>query len=485
MLHTVRNLVGFTFASVGLMTLWSCASAPHAQPSSGSSGTAGSIASGGTTTSGGSAGASGGSGGLARGGTSSGGASSGGVGGAGPSVVDASTLHHKVMFGYQGWFAAPGDGSAVNRWHHWFRNNIPDAAHANVDLYPDLRELDADELFDTLMTHGSAPAKLYSAYTQKTVERHFKWMADNKLDGVFLQRFLSETQDNVFKLFRDEVTRHVMSGSEKYGRTFVLMYDGINFDGMVQSLEADWMHMVDDLGITASPRYLHHRNKPLVAIWGLGFSSYNLVTATQAAQLISWFQRDAPAKYQATVMGGVPEGWRTLTGSSQTDPAWANVYRSLDVISPWAVGRYADDAGADNYRTTLIAPDLVECQAKSIDYMPVIFPGFSWANMHSGTTPQNQIPRRGGAFYWHQAYNAVKAGVDTIYIAMFDEMDEGTAMFKVAPTRADAPDQGYWLTLDADGFSLPSDWYMRLADQTGRMLRGEIPVTAAMPISPP
>ena len=48
-----------------------------------------------------------------------------------------------------------------------------------------------------------------------------------------------------------------------------------------------------------------------------------------------------------TVMGGVPTNWRTLNSDSKTDPLWAAVYRSFDVLSPWAVGRYSTDAGAD------------------------------------------------------------------------------------------------------------------------------------------
>ena len=41
------------------------------------------------------------------------------------------------------------------------------------------------------MPDGSA-AKVYSPWNQKTVLRHFKWMKDNDVDGVFLQRFTSE-----------------------------------------------------------------------------------------------------------------------------------------------------------------------------------------------------------------------------------------------------------------------------------------------------
>jgi len=38
--------------------------------------------------------------------------------------VDPGTMDRKLMMGYQGWFACPGDGSALNRWVHWFRNNF-------------------------------------------------------------------------------------------------------------------------------------------------------------------------------------------------------------------------------------------------------------------------------------------------------------------------------------------------------------------------
>jgi hypothetical protein len=68
---------------------------------------------------------------------------------------------------------------------------------------------------------------------------------------------------------------------------------------------------------------------------------------------------------------------------------------------------------------------------------------------------------------------------------MFDEVDEGTAMYKLAPTAAQLPAQGTFVPLNIDGYSLNSDWYLRLADQAGKMLRGEIPVTSTIPITPP
>lgn len=57
-----------------------------------------------------------------------------------------------------------------------------------------------------------------------------------------------------------------------------------------------------------------------------------------------------------------------------------------------------------------------------------------------------------------------------LYGAMFDEVDEGTAMFKVAASRRDAPADVPLITLDVDGEQLPSDWYLRLAREAQRAL---------------
>jgi hypothetical protein len=116
--------------------------------------------------------------------------------------------------------------------------------------------------------------------------------------------------------------------------------------------------------------------------------------------------------------------------------------------------------------------------------MPVIFPGFSWHNLWAGSHPPNEIPRLGGNFYWKQFHNAVSSGCEMIYNAMFDEMDEGTSMFKMAATKAEAPVDCKTLTMDADGYKLPSDWYLRLAGTATKVLRGELPVTDKMPLDP-
>jgi hypothetical protein len=182
-------------------------------------------------------------------------------------------------------------------------------------------------------------------------------------------------------------------------------------------------------------------------------------------------------------MGGTPSRWRTLTNDARPEAGWSEFYQKMDVVQPWVVGRYRDAAGVDRWKDDMIVPDLALTAKNKQIYMPVIFPGFSWNNLKRDA-PKNAIPRNRGEFLWRQAYNAKVAGATVLKIAMFDEVNESTAMFKLAPRRQDAPDQGYWLTLDADGATLPSDWYLRLAGEITRMFHGQIPADPKLPEKP-
>ncbi|MDN5288493.1 MAG: hypothetical protein JWR38_4767 [Mucilaginibacter sp.] len=390
---------------------------------------------------------------------------------------DPSTLDKKVMFGYQGWQATPNDGSGNHVWRHWFGRSSPDSANANFDVWPDMREYPKSVTEATNMTYpDGTKACLYSAYQYGTVDVHFKWLKDHNLDGVFEQRFVTDVRPAGGRRHFNQVVLNVKKASEKYKRVFCIMYDisgaGPNWK---KALVDDWKQLVDSLKVTKSKSYLHHRGRPLLAIWGLGFSHTTFATAAQTDSLLDWFHAGAPKKYQATIMGGVNDNW--LAHSSE----WKAVYNKLDILSPWAVGRYKDDASADRFKDNTIVPGKAYCDQKKIDYLPVIFPGFSWYNLRHGNSPFNQIPRRGGAFYWHQSYNVLSAGVNMVYIAMFDEVDEGTAMYKLAPTATQKPLHGKFISADQDGIPLPSDWYLRLAGATSDILRGKEKNTSTIP----
>lgn len=378
------------------------------------------------------------------------------------------------MFGYQGWFACPGDGSPLDAWEHWFRRGAPGIATLRVDLWPDVSELAADERCSTpLALPDGRPAQLYSAYNPRTVDRHFQWLQDYELPGVFLQRFTVGLDRPSMQGFRDGVARNVRTAAEAHGRVFAIMYDisGHPRDTVVETVKRDWIYLVDTLRITESPRYLRHHGRPLVAIWGFGFRD-RAPTPQQAAELIEFFKHNPDPRYRVTLMGGIPSRWRTLGRDSKTEEEWSRVYRSFDIVSPWTVGRFRDDETTDRFYRDEVAPDMIETGRLGLEYMPVVFPGFSWHNMNP-TAPFNPIPRRGGRFFQHQVERALQAGTTMLYGAMFDEVDEGTAMFKLAPTHDSAPAGVPIVTLDTDGEQLPSDWYLQLAREAQRRLRGQ------------
>ena len=62
---------------------------------------------------------------------------------------------------------------------------------------------------------------------------------------------------------------------------------------------------------------------------------------------------------------------------------------------------------------------------------------------------------------------APSTGTHALYImgAMFDEVDEGTAMTKAASTIDDIPAEGTFLYLSIDGEEISSDFYLLLAQK--------------------
>jgi hypothetical protein len=173
-------------------------------------------------------------------------------------------------------------------------------------------------------------------------------------------------------------------------------------------------------------------------------------------------------------MLGVPYWWRELKNDSVKDENLHRVIEQADIVSPWAVGRYSTLDQATSIIRNVVPADIAWCREHGQEFLPVVFPGFSWHNMKL-RDPQNAIPRLGGKFLWTQYTEMKRAGASMVYQAMFDEVDEGTAIFKVT----NDPPIGESKFVTYEG--LPSDFYLKLVGQATRMMRGEMPVTDEMP----
>jgi hypothetical protein len=387
--------------------------------------------------------------------------------------VDRATLVGKVMCGYQGWHAAEGDGCGRG-WYHWQGKDGFKPGSTNVDLWPDVSELDADERFATPFKKADGTAaEVYSAFKAKTVLRHFQWMREYGLDGAFVQRFATEVAHPLGLRQFTTVLGHCREGANRHGRAYAVMYDlsGLRA-GRVAGVIDDWKLLLDKMRITDDPAYLRHAGRPVVAVWGVGFGDGRKYTLKECHDLVTFLKGKAGG--ECTVMLGVPTHWRTLDRDAVADAALHDVIAAADVVSPWTVGRYATAAAAAAYATKTMAPDLAWCDAKKKDYLPVVFPGFSWHNQKP-KSPLESIPRDGGKFLWAQYVAAKKAGATMAYQAMFDEVDEGTAIFKCTN---DVP-------VGASKFAtyggLPSDHYLKLVGAATKLIRGDVPATAELP----
>eukprot|EP00579_Thalassiosira_antarctica_P017962 CAMPEP_0201927842 /NCGR_PEP_ID=MMETSP0903-20130614/19609_1 /ASSEMBLY_ACC=CAM_ASM_000552 /TAXON_ID=420261 /ORGANISM="Thalassiosira antarctica, Strain CCMP982" /LENGTH=633 /DNA_ID=CAMNT_0048466135 /DNA_START=34 /DNA_END=1932 /DNA_ORIENTATION=+ len=392
-----------------------------------------------------------------------------------------NTLSKQIICGYQGWFSFPGDGAPTNRWKHWFKNpgdpDAPKIEELSIDSFPTTDEYDDEDLIETgiPMKDGSY-AKFYSSVKPRVVMKHFEWMATYGITGVFHMRFMESLHLPNNREWKTMVLRNVRSAAQATGRAFAVSYNiaGQTLDNdVLDDLKADWIRLVDEEQITQSGRYIRQDGKPVLRIFGIGFESVKVTDTNRLADLIDWFQNRAEPKYRVFLIGGVPSAWRDLDNDSREEPEWKGIYDSLDGIHPWHVGRWQDIKGFDNYYNSKISLDADYCNGKRILYMPTMWPGFSWHNLKDNS-PVNQIPRLGGNFMWRQAYKYVAdSNIKTIWMAQFDEVDEGTAIMKVAATEDDLPTEGNWLTHDVGGHSLPSDWYLRLCGEAQKMLDGE------------
>ena len=392
-------------------------------------------------------------------------------------MVDAGTMRGKVMCGYQGWFRCPGDAAGLG-WIHYCRGPKIAPESLTFEMWPDVRELAREERFPApgfTLPDGS-PAELFSSDNAATVERHFEWMREYGIDGVYLQHFLVDLpggrSENRYAT-RRHVLDHVRHAAENTGRVWAISFDvaSVPTGQIYDLLTTEWRRLVDEK-ITAGPRYLHEQGVPVVQIWGFYWQNpSNHMSAEVAEKLISFFQEPGP--YAAFLAGGGDWDWRR-----NPDKDWQAFFRKFGAYSPWNVGNAPVDSDGEKFAATgYWAEDQRACEKNGVFWLPVVYPGFSWDNLRQKPPGTTNIPRRGGKFLWEQFHALSKLGVDSVYVAMFDEIDEGTAIFKVT---SEPPTQGHFVGYEG----LPSDWYLRLVGEGGRLLKQHLPVPAEIPIRP-
>jgi len=398
-----------------------------------------------------------------------------------------------IMAGYQGWFRAPADGVMY-----------PDEKQVRIDMWPDVSEY--EKTYPTGLKHADgSTARFFSSTDKSTVDLHFKWMKEYGVDGVFMQRFFGTTLTEESRKNSSVILANAMNVASVNNRAIAVMYDLSGLRPRVQgsrqgqergqgsrnqgydcsSIIEDWKFLVDEIKVTnqsGAKTYLYHNGKPVVAIWGVGFPDrpYN-IRDIGLERLIDFLKND-PQYGGCTVMLGVPTFWRDLNADCVHDPYLHDLIRMADIVLPWMVQRFSPliHNDMDRYRDVIIS-DMKWCRAAGIDYVPCVTPGFSWHNLSrfefpDDVKPVGSIPRQGGRFYWQQLSTAMLVGADMIYVAMFDEVNEGTAIFKISDN---PPVSDVAKFVNNDG--RPSDWYLWLTGEAAKMLRKEKPLSLNLP----
>lgn len=378
-----------------------------------------------------------------------------------------------IMAGYQGWFGAPKNGMMY-----------PDEKNIRIDMWPDVSEYSETYPTSLKLADGST-ARFFSSRDKSTIDVHFKWMKEYGLDGVFMQRFFSAARPGSE---RNTVLKNAFEAAAKYERAIAVMYDlsglGAKNEDCSRLIE-DWKYLVDSLKVTnmkGKNTYLHHNGKPLVAIWGVGFPDRPYNIRNIGLERFIDFLKNDPVYGGCSVMLGVPTFWRELNADCIADPYLHEIIKLSDIVLPWMVQRFTPllHNDMDRYRDVILG-DIQWCKKAGIDYVPCVTPGFSWHNLShfefpDDIKPVGSIPRQGGRFYWQQLSTAINAGATMVYVAMFDEVNEATAIFKCTNNPPVSKTAKF---IDMDG--KPSDHYLWLTGEAGKMLKRQKPLMMTMP----
>ena len=331
-----------------------------------------------------------------------------------------------LMVGYQGWFSAKGDSANIG-WYKYAKDWKLNSNECNFDLWPDTSEY--KKLYKTDIIDSQDKNKyLFSSNDESTIDLHLKWMKDYNIDGLFLQRFFLALHDAT-REHHLKVLKNIKKYTKVYKVAYSIMYDigGIKSEQDVKVLKDDWKFLVDSLKITSESKntYLFNNNKPVVGIVIAGLKGDNNLKYIN--EFINFLKNDKEYG-NCSIVIGTPYNWRTLDGDSSSDLFLLNIISKSDFVMPWSVGRVKEN-NFEIYKQILLK-DKTWCEEKSVNYLPVIYPGFSWHNMNNNS-PFDEISRKNGSFYKKMIATVKSINPKNVYIAMFDEINEGTAIFKI------------------------------------------------------
>ncbi|HKJ78315.1 MAG TPA: hypothetical protein VKA10_02220, partial [Prolixibacteraceae bacterium] len=255
---------------------------------------------------------------------------------------DYSEFNGKSVAGYQAWFTASDENFG---WVHWSNNSRPKPGNSSFEVYPDVREYSDEALSQTDFADlgNGEPSEVFTS--AEVIDVHFEWMKTYGIDGIALQRFIGDTPYPINSSAQSKLMK-VKNAAEKNERIFYICYDmssGNDENAWVESIKFDWVYNIEQTNnLTSSPAYATVDGKPVVQVWGPGFTS-RVGNAAGTIELINFLKSRG-----CYVIGGVPTHWRKEERDSK--PNFMDAYKTYDMVSPWTPGRYRGINEVDNFR---------------------------------------------------------------------------------------------------------------------------------------
>lgn len=364
-------------------------------------------------------------------------------------AADATTLKGAVMVGYQGWFQCPND-LADQGWVHWASPDLYIPQNFATDMWPYMAAYpqSAQCRADALSLQSGQPAYVFSDANLPIVEQQFAWMQQYNIDGVFLQRNWGANSWQSPQSLQPWALANVRRAAADHGRTWAIEFavSGLTDANVVQTVEADWKWLVSSAHILQDSGYSHEGGKPVVVLWGYSIDPTTLSPAT-GDTLVDFFKND-PVYGGNYVIGGISNAWPNRIA------AWQEHFSHYNGMLVWQTHNFAQDI-AEFGPTGL-----------NEDYYADVYPNIGYND------------RLGGQYYWNELYGAAAAGSKRMFVGMFDEYDEATA---IMPMSDDTPATlaGGRQFLNNEGQS--PLWWLQLTADGKAMMNGQTPVTATMP----
>ncbi|KAF2161152.1 hypothetical protein M409DRAFT_59411 [Zasmidium cellare ATCC 36951] len=246
-------------------------------------------------------------------------------------------------------------------------------------------------------------------------------MVTNKLDGLFVQRFYSTTEENTPGSGYNAtlgVLLTVKEMGEKYGKYFAVEY--------IPALTDDYNNVMKPL--FESPNYIYQDGRPVLQIWGVGTNA----TAFPGDKFHDLINRYHSTPENPWIILGVPQTWMEFANTTNDPTGFYEAYQAAEALQSWPVGAWNDVDSLRGALNQYILPGKALLDAWGVKYMGAYHPGTG--NRNAARRPGEPIGpldnRFNGTFFEESIKLFTNDSIKPFanFIAMFDEYTEGSQL---------------------------------------------------------